>query len=292
MVRVGRGLAAIALLVLVASFLGRVHPLGDSLAVFRLPLAAVTLILFALVPMRWMWRLTGVAVPLGALSGIGLILAMPGLRFPDHQTTVYQKNLWYRNPQIETVAEDIRVAGAEIVTLQEVSTANEPVLEALNDIYPTHLHCAFSQQSGAAVLTSFPASNVDPICSQGRGMAAIKVVGPEGPLWLVSLHLHWPWPYRQRDQLESLLPVLEGLDAPVVLGGDFNMVPWSSAVARVQRASKTLIAVSDGPTLIIRRVPLLIDHVLAPGGGTSQRRPRLGSDHFGVLATVSLMPSP
>ena len=67
--------------------------------------------------MRWMWRLAGLAVPVVALAGIGLILVLPGFPFPDHQIAVYQKNLLYRNPQIEAVAQDIRVAGAEIVTL-------------------------------------------------------------------------------------------------------------------------------------------------------------------------------
>ena len=122
------------------------------------------------------------------------------------------------------------------------------------------------------------------------GLAALQAEGPEGRVWLVALHIHWPWPYGQAAHLDRLVPVLERLDGPVLLAGDFNAVPWSVAVGRVVQAVGGRLA---GPVrgTFPRFGPLLvlpIDHVIAPEGGTLDLRPLLGSDHRGVVARVGI----
>ncbi len=118
----------------------------------------------------------------------------------------------------------------------------------------------------------------------------MQVEGPQGRLWLVSIHLHWPWPYRQAAQLATLVPMIEGLDGPTVIAGDFNMVRWSTALGALRTAGRVRNAgpvrgtyPQFGPLLV-----LPIDHVLAPGGGTVALRPLLGSDHLGLVAEVGL----
>lgn len=291
MVRAGQTLAMLLALAVLGSFLGRLHPLGDSLAVFRLPLAVMACLVFVIVPMPKQVKLIGLGAFAASIIGICLQLLPIGGNSYDFRS-LYQKNLLFKNGQVQLVADDILSTGAEIVTLQEVSDINQTILTVLRPDYPTQVFCPFTSWSGIAVLSRFPAADEDPVCSQGRGLAAIKLIGPDGPFWAISIHLHWPWPYGQRPQLEHLLPILDSFDAPIVIGGDFNMVPWSSAVRRSQRASNTMIVSGDGPTLTIRHVPLLIDHVLAPGGGWSQRRPILGGDHHGVFAHISLKPNP
>jgi endonuclease/exonuclease/phosphatase (EEP) superfamily protein YafD len=126
---------------------------------------------------------------------------------------------------------------------------------------------------------------------------------PDGPLWLVSLHLHWPFPYQQPDQVKWLLPILEALDDPVLIGGDFNMVPWSYTLKSVARATDTKLSGYAGGTFELSYVyqdndlatwmPLLpIDHILVPASGPAvslERRPQLGSDHYGLLGEFVLM---
>jgi len=81
-------------------------------------------------------------------------------------------------------------------------------------------------------------------------------------------------------------PILEGLDAPVVVGGDFNMVPWSNLVADAQEATGTVYSGARAATYWIKGwAPVPIDHVLA-GGGTGEVLPLLDSDHKGVLARI------
>ena len=97
-------------------------------------------------------------------------------------------------------------------------------------------------------------------------------------------------PLYQRGQVADLLPVLKEMAQPVVMAGDFNMVGWSHALAALRGATGTGEA---GPVLgtytgFAPWVILPIDHVMAPGGGQTQSRPGLGSDHLGLLAELAL----
>ena len=270
-------------LVLVASYGGAWHGLGDALAVFRLPIAA----LFALVVIWADWP-RALRWPLAALAllAMGQIVA---LRFDPGQAgpvTVYQKNLLFRNPAPEAVVADILARAPDVVMLQEVSGPNLAVLDALAKAYPSQLICPFAGVGAVAVLSRWPRGQG--LCPDRTGLAAMQVTGPDGPVWLVSLHLHWPWPFGQRPQVQALLPVLEALEGPVIVAGDFNMVPWGWSVREVARATGTQRAGALAPTLWKRGVPLPIDHVLAPFGGSSEVLETLGSDHNGVLARVAL----
>lgn len=103
---------------------------------------------------------------------------------------------------------------------------------------------------------------------------------------MVTLHLHWPWPHGQAAQVDILASAIAALDRPVVVAGDFNMVPWGASVARIERAAR---ARRTGATVTtFARFPLLplpIDHVLLPEGwaGRQSVLAELGSDHRGLL---------
>ena len=200
------------------------------------------------------------------------------------------------------MAEDILASRADFVTLQELHQRNRPILGTLRDTYPHQHFCPFAAVGGIAVLSRYPGIPGQTVCAEGAGLAAMQVATPDGPLWVVSLHLHWPYPYRQAIQVADLLPLLEGLEGPVVLGGDFNMVAWSHAVRAIASATRTENAGHVGGTFalshtvggenILARMPRLpIDHVLIPEDAARQsveRRPRLGSDHHGIKARFAL----
>jgi len=80
--------------------------------------------------------------------------------------------------------------------------------------------------------------------------------------------LHWPYPHAQPKQVLALVAEIEKLIGPVVIGGDFNMVPWSHALRQFASASRSDRAGPVVRTLIhssgILRLP--IDHILVPGG--------------------------
>ncbi len=272
----------IAILGAAAGFGGSIHPVGDSLAVFQLPLALIGMVL--LIPQRravfFPTAFVGAMCMLHVL-GPKVIQSAPG------PYSLYQKNLSFRQHEPGLVATDILRRSPDIVTLQEVNDANMVVLEALKAEYPGQGWCPFEFVGGVAVATKWPVI-AEPVCADAGGLAALKARSPSGPVWLVSLHLHWPWLYGQAAQIDALLPVLAGLDAPVILAGDFNMVPWSALVRRVADATGTVYSSVRASTYFIKgRLPVPIDHVLA-GGGTGEVLPLLGSDHMGVMAWVSV----
>ncbi|WP_238364669.1 endonuclease/exonuclease/phosphatase family protein [Mesobacterium pallidum] len=276
-------------LALAGSYGGVLHPLGDSLAVFRLGIAGVFALWVIWTPwsaaIRWPLAGLGIAAMAGVLSW-----KLPGEATPG-AVTVYQKNLYFGRQGDETLVADIIARGVEIVTLQEVTDGTASVLAALEDSHPGQHRCPFAGVGGPAIATSWPVVEGSRICPEPGGMAAMQVEAPDGTrVWVVSLHLHWPWPEGQAAQRDRLLPVMAALSGPIVLGGDFNMVPWSETFASIAEAVEGQRVRPVGPTLRARGVPLPIDHVLAPGGGTAELLPTLGSDHNGVLARVHLAP--
>lgn len=276
-----------AVLALVGGYLGFLHPLGDSLAVGRGFAAAAVLLLAVFASFAGLRMAAFVSMLLALLTGAQVLLAhnWPGV---PGRYTIYQKNMMYRNAELPALEADIRAANAQIVTLQEVTKPNAAMLARLADLYPTQHICPGGRVGGPALLTRLEPVPGTAFC--GPNLAALQVVSGEERFWLVSVHLHWPWPYTQADHVDLLLPVLDRLEGPVVMGGDFNMVRWANSVTRLAQIVGTRPA---GPAFgsyigLTSLVPLPIDHVFATQGGKATLRPALGSDHLGILAAVEL----
>ncbi|WP_165615010.1 endonuclease/exonuclease/phosphatase family protein [Yoonia tamlensis] len=282
-----RRLGALALLAACAGvalgFAGRLHPLGDSLSLLRMPLGVVcclylgfrlsaVLRFFALVAACAAFATT-VPAMIGAPEGGAL--------------TVYSKNLLYRNDALAVLAADIRASGADVVTLQEVSHRNDAILKLLAAGYPYQHLCRFSGWSGVAVLSK-TAFTAPARCSAQRGVAAAQIENGGQRLWVASVHLPWPYPYDHAGAADAAVALIAQLDGPVVLGGDFNIFPWAASARRIRQAAGSVLARPLRPTYSLYGVPLFLDHVAAPGGGHVVYRDLLGSDHRGVLATVRL----
>lgn len=276
---------------LAASFAGALHPAADSLAVFRLHVSAFCLLLsLPALRLRRAAGLGGLAASAVALGTVLWPMAIPagGASGP---VTLYQKNMRFAPRDLAPLIADIRAADPDLLTLQEVTPGNEALLAALSDRLPTQLVCPFARVGAVAVGSRWPLAGNETLCLERQGIAAVRVAGPVGPVWLISLHLHWPWPHGQSPQRARLAPVLAGLEQPVVVGGDFNMVPWSHAVRSIARATGTRRIGRAFDTMTrFPLAPLPIDHVLIPRGGegATELRPLLGSDHHGLLARFSL----
>jgi endonuclease/exonuclease/phosphatase (EEP) superfamily protein YafD len=281
----------IAVTSLAGGYLGWLHPVGDSLAVGR-GIAAVAILVVAVFASFAGLRMAAfVSMLLALLTGGQVLLAYswPGL---PGSYSVYQKNMLYRNSDLAALAADIRAADAQIVTLQEVSEPNQALLESMKDIYPHQKRCPGRTVGGTAILTRLTPVPGTAFC--GPGLAAMQVVaGPvDNPdrFWIVSVHLQWPWPYSQAEHVDILLPILDRLQGPAIMAGDFNMVRWANSVTRMAEILEIRPA---GPTFgsyiglgEVFHPP--VDHVFAPEGGRVVPRGALGSDHLGLLAEVSI----
>jgi endonuclease/exonuclease/phosphatase (EEP) superfamily protein YafD len=282
-------MAAILITLQMGGYTGAWSPVGDSLSVFRAQGAAG---LLAVAVVAWSLGLRKVA----GLSGVIAAVTVAPLLFAYAQAgspgefTLYQKNLLFLNDDLSATAADVIATAPAMITLQEVSAPNMALLEALSDPYPTQHFCNFSAVGGTAVLSRYPAVPGTETCA--HGLTALQVTTEAGPLWLISIHQYWPWPYQQAAQNANLVTVIAGLTGPKVIGGDFNMVPWSHAMAGIAAAGEVRFARpvrgtyrQFGPFL-----GLPIDHVLTPFGGTTELRPVAGSDHNGLLVRFALIP--
>lgn len=283
-------LAVLAALPLIGGYLGAVHPLGDSLAVFRLQGAGALALLSAGALLAGAAQIGRIGMLIALVAGAPVIWSYGNATAPvGASLRVYQKNMLYRNDDLAGLAQDIRASAAEAVLLQEVSAPNLALVQDLSADFPAQLTCPTSRRvGGTVVLSRLPAIPGQEICTEG--LTALQVQGPQGPVWLVSLHLSWPYPYNQSAQVAAMLPVLEGLEGPVVLGGDFNMVPWSWAYSALAKAARAAPAGPVQGTFISFQpwLTLPIDHVMGPKGGRVEMRDALGSDHLGLLADLGL----
>lgn len=280
-------LVTLAIIALAGGYLGWLHPLGDSLAVGR-SFAVFAVLLTAVLANLAGMRFASFAASLFAMiCGLQVLLAyqLPG---PPGRLAIYQKNLMFKNAALAEVEADIRAANPLAIALQEVSEPNLVLLQALAETYPSQQLCPGGAVGGTAVASRLPMVEGTGFCAPG--LAAMQVSTEAGSFWLVSLHLHWPWPFEQAEQVKTLLPVLAKLEGPVIMAGDFNMVVWAHSVRQLAEVTRTKSAGPTAGTYLgfdpLHRLP--IDHVFAPLGGRVSLRPALGSDHLGVLALVEL----
>jgi endonuclease/exonuclease/phosphatase (EEP) superfamily protein YafD len=277
----------LSIVVLAGGYMGWFHPLGDSLSVLRGPAAIAVCVLSLLGIRNGMQAAAFGALLLSILAATSVVLAhvWPG---PPGIFLLYQKNMYYQNSDLAGLEADIRDAAPLALTLQEVSDPNRALLTNLQDVLPHQLHCPLGRRGGTAVASQLPPVAGATVCVPG--LSAMQVMFRDQPVWIVSVHLSWPWPFGQAAEVAELRPVLAGLEGPVLMGGDFNMVRWGLAVRRLAAEARGQFAgPSKGSFTGLWPLPSLpIDHVIAPGGGRITQRPALGSDHVGLLANLAL----
>lgn len=288
--RAAKVLAALGGCLLAASFAGALHPAFDALAVVRAPLACVTAA--AMLAFSGLARLGGLLACGAVLLGVAapfLSPTRPGSASAAARAgvTLYQKNLFYSLGDETALLEDIRASGAQILTLQEVGPRGlTTVIGALSRDLPNHHWCPRKTPWGIAIATSLPVVPGSQGCDRGLARLQVEVNGQR--VWIVAVHLFWPWPFRQPGQVDQLLAGLQHLVGPVILAGDFNAVP---AMTIPNRLGDAVGAQRAGPahvTFTSHGLLLAIDHVYGPRGGWVERRGKLGSDHYGLLAHLPL----
>lgn len=288
-------------------FLAPWFPLADSVGHFRFHLAAIMLLMAVLYAGLRAWRPAAIVAAVSAVGIAGMAPAFPVWRNASADggapaITAIQLNLSFRNATPAAVAAFIRRENADIVTLQEVTAKTGRVIELLGEDYRFHVLCSFARVGGVAVLSRLPrAPDAAQGCVEGQGMAWMRVIAGGQPVSVASLHLNWPYPFRQERQIGQLENHLRNIPRPVILAGDFNAAPWSHAVARIAAATDTHVA--DGLRFSFDigfrgwwpAVPVPIDHILLPDGLAPLSvalGPGPGSDHRSVIARLALTPNP
>ena len=116
---------------------------------------------------------------------------------------------------------------------------------------------------------------------------------------ITAIHLDWPWPYGQPENVATIEPYFERLQGPMIIAGDFNATSWSQTLKTITEASKTSSAEGLRPSWLVngtlahaaRWVGLPIDHILVSDRIIQTRVKTLqpvGSDHLPLLLRFSI----
>jgi len=266
-------------------YLGSLHPMLDAIAIGRrLAFAIMAVCLAGLILLSGQRALAAAFAAIISLAGGAWFMSGQDKPGP---LRIYSKNLLYTAPIDEALIKDIKAAAPDIVVLQEISRHNRNVLEMLRSDFPHQTICPLQGWNGMAVLSRWPQSQNPPRCSAIRSLMSVRINRPDAPFWVVNAHLQQPWPDYQWADLTEALWVIEGLDAPAVVAGDFNTVPWAAAPAKVGRMTRTTPVNPQPKTYTLWGVNLPLDQIWAQGG-TVQRRPKFQSDHAGLFGEVWL----
>lgn len=296
-------------------FLGFIHPAFDSFSHFRIHLAVLTAL--AVLPLALL-RYWPEAVFAAALSGATVMatIAPPWTQesrtahFTEAtaaSTPIYrlmQLNLRFDNGEPQRVLSTIGTFRPDVITLNEVSEPWRERLALLEPAYPFQVVCPPpSAIGGVAILSRRPfLSNPSTACGERGSFARVTVDFGGQAVDVAAMHLGWPWPFGQPWHLSRVEDELTTIGDTAILAGDFNAVPWSWTVRRVEEIGGFRAIRGIGPTWLDRRLPagwrtwigLPIDQVLVKGAivaGPARTLPAAGSDHLPVLLTFSVRPA-
>ncbi len=206
------------------------------------------------------------------------------------------------NPEKERVVEYLRSAQSDVIAVLEVDRIWMKALNALEG-YKVVVAKPRPDNFGMALLSRRPALHAQVLYFGYAGVPTIDAVF-EHKSEAVRVILTHPVPpgsargtFLRNSQLDELAVHVAAVSEPVILLGDLNATPWSSAFRQLVESTK-LVSSQRGfgiqPTYPAGFPHLLIpiDHCLHSSSWVTRTRsvgPDLGSDHYPLL--VSLAPS-
>jgi endonuclease/exonuclease/phosphatase (EEP) superfamily protein YafD len=276
----------------------------DLLAQFTAPALIATLLLTAGLGLL---RMKAPAA-MGLLASLLFVLGVWPQWFPEASqpdpdaaiVRIYSGNLFYLNNDTARIRQSIEAADADIVILIEL--AGDPVLK-IDQLLAGYPHRVASMRldqtrgpSRSLIASRWPlTAAADP--PGGLHAVAATVRTPLGPIDVVAVHLTRPWPFQhswgQISQTMALDAMVESLDGPVVVAGDFNSV----SSARIGRQVQQDIGLRPAPGFpgtwpadLPSALGITIDHVYASPdlAFVSRRlgRPN-GSDHHPIVTEIT-----
>lgn len=280
--------------------LGRSFPTSANTLTWLLDLAAHWQSLYALFwfvlclfcaihSRRWLMMAPLALLPLFTASG-----SLPSADDGKPAIMIAAANVHVGNRDPAPLVAWLRAHPADVVVLSELS---EPYLEALShalasDYRYRELHPKDSP-FGIGIVSRLPLLGASVIEDADgiQTLAADVGIGTQ-TVRIVAAHPMPPHAREWHDRRDALLRSLaRDSDTPLILAGDLNATPWSTALTGAAR-SGLLRTTSLAPTWPHRGRGVFgipIDHVLASRHwrrGAASRGPDIGSDHFPVRVAL------
>lgn len=283
------------------------QPLLQSL---RFHIAAVLLGLLVLLFLSGAWRrglLFLVVFAASAGQGAAIVYRQQEARLAAQGTTskplftLLSFNLLNTNPNGAAIADFIVGSDADVVLLMEAAPI-APFRDKLLEAYPYHGGCDVGRDCDTVLLSRTPLEQVT-LSSlshvwQNRLITSATVIDGQR-INIVAAHLAKPY-FDEFPEVEAqaLAKVIEELDGPLLLAGDFNAAAWSGNIDQLALrdnlapgpAYPATWPVKLGPfgvpiDNVFARAPLVVDSVRSLDDAMS-------SNHRGLIAEISLATPP
>lgn len=205
------------------------------------------------------------------------------------------------NPRGDEIADFLIDAAPDVAVILEAPALHHH-LEPMWAAFPYNAGCGPGDRCDMAIFSQHALQDVEilPFYSIPGRLIVARIGLDAGPVTLVAAHLTKPyygdWHERQLDRLAD---VLERLDGPVILAGDFNSQPFVESFQRVllDRGEMRLASrmQQTWPALELpgsRYLGFAIDHVLVRGDispvSAELMADPIGSNHRGFISRFDL----
>lgn len=277
----------------------------DLLANFRLQYAVVLALSALTLVLVRRPRMAGFAFG-GALLATASIIGYTGWYSQPAQASAGEFrfvtfNVFYANEDFARIGEYLELIDADVVALQELDATHARKLATYLPSYP-HVYLNAAHRYGAVVFSRWPIEKGETfeLIPGGARVARVVIDWRSKPVTVLGTHLHWPLSpasARQRNaELSELAKVATSIRGPLLIGGDFNITPWSpyfrSAVERsgLQDCARGRGLIATWPTFL-PSFGLRIDHCLVSRDWRVigvRTGPSLGSDHYPAVNDLEL----
>jgi endonuclease/exonuclease/phosphatase (EEP) superfamily protein YafD len=219
---------------------------------------------------------------------------------------VASANVLSSNPTPEKVIDFVKASGADLVVLVEAESKNwHKALATIAEDYPYRAPDRWSKGAPIVLFSRYPILRAEKVRPPLRGNSHLvaEIALGEHTLTVVGIHPESPSPEEASDsrrrnrQLDHIAEVVNAVDEPVIVAGDFNISPWSPhfgdliAATDLRDAAKGQGWIATWPRWFWpAQVP--IDHILVRGPvavAALARGPSTGSDHYPLVADLHFL---
>lgn len=302
------GFGAVGLVLLVAISAGSVIPGQELLGSLRFHIGIALLgLAIALVLTGARWRAAVMGATICASLGQGALVMATQLsaraqmadQTPLAQFKLLSFNVLATNPRGADIAAYMVKTLPDVAVIMETPGIQSQI-GALSATFPYHAGCANPTTCDLSLFSRTPLRDVKVIKSwtfQRERLIVAKTTIKGQDVTLVAIHLSKPYFDESAwVELRQAGYLLQGIEGPIVLTGDFNAAAWSGNVADFVAHNGLVPPPRFPATWPVRLGPLgvPIDNMFSRDGALIESIDALdssiGSNHRGLLAQIAIVP--